>query len=155
MKIDRRLQPLRAIPTASAPACSRPGSSISPCRKQSSGNCRPSYRKTASAHRRSRRRGSARRAPCGRGWCPGADDRRPGWAAWTPADCRPPSWPCAKANQERSAGAHRPVAAALQHDPTAQCLGLPAPEARQPRAFASATAQQTHGAGLLESKTIT
>ena len=31
----------------------------------------------------------------------------------------------------------------------------PAPEAWQPRAFASATPQQTHGAGLLEGKILT
>jgi len=39
------------------------------------------------------------------------------------------------------------------------CLALgyrpPAPEAWQPRAFASATPQQTHGAGLLEGKILT
>ena len=47
-------------------------------------------------------------------------------------------------------GAHRTVAAALQHDPAAQCLGLPAPapEAWQPRAFAWRAPQQTQ-AGLL------
>ncbi len=52
-------------------------------------------------------------------------------------------------------GVLRAVAAALQHDPATPCLGIPAPEAWQPRAFAWRTPQQTHGAGLLEGKILT
>ena len=55
----------------------------------------------------------------------------------------------------RGQGALRAVAAALQHDPTAQCLGLPAPEAWQPRAFPWRAPEQTHVAGLLEGKILT
>ena len=54
-------------------------------------------------------------------------------------------------------GALRAVAAALQHDPTAQCLGLPAPG---PGGVATPCvrfgyAEQAHGAGLLEGKILT
>jgi len=52
----------------------------------------------------------------------------------------------------RGQGALRAVAAALQLEPAAQRLGIPAPESLQPRAFASAAPQQMHGAGLLEGK---
>ena len=49
-------------------------------------------------------------------------------------------------------GALRTVAAALQHDPTAQCLGIPAPGAGGVAApcVRFGYAEQAHGAGLLE-----
>jgi hypothetical protein len=57
----------------------------------------------------------------------------------------------------RGQGAHRAVAAALQHRPAAQCPGIPSPspESRQPCAVATVAPPQPYRAGLLEGKNLT